>query len=257
MHDATRESSVGRIVLALAIGAFGVENLVIGDFLPELQRAPAWLPARAACAYATGAVLVTAAGCVLANHGVRAAARVIAGVAALWIITGHAPMLLVAPRNGGAWTTAAEVIAIAGAALQLGFPTAPAPGRVVFALTLPVFGALHFIYADYVAAVIPAWIPAHGFWAYATGGAHLAAGVSLIVGIRARLAAHLLAAMFGGWVILLHVPRALSAADQLAEWTSLCVAVAMLGGSVISAAGLPATGRATSAGARRRAATMG
>jgi hypothetical protein len=37
-------------------------------------------------------------------------------------------------------------------------------------------------YRDYVASVIPAWIPAHMFWAYATGVAHLAAGAGIVQG---------------------------------------------------------------------------
>ncbi|MBC7977226.1 MAG: hypothetical protein H7138_19800, partial [Myxococcales bacterium] len=144
----------------------------------------------------------------------------------------YAPLLFATPRDGGAWTAGFEVIAITGAALHLGLPTRPAVGRTLFALALPVFGVLHFIYVDYVAFVIPGWIPAHRFWAYATGVAHIAGGVALLSGIQARLAAQLVAAMFGLWVLLLHLPRALAAFDQRGEWTSLFVAVAMCAASL-------------------------
>ncbi|MEO7735506.1 MAG: DoxX family membrane protein, partial [Kofleriaceae bacterium] len=98
---------------------------------------------------------------------------------------------------------------------------------------LPVFGLLHVIYVDYVASVIPGWLPGHVFWAYATGAAHAAGGLALATGVRARLAAVLLAVMFGTWVVILHLPRALAAAEPRAEWSSLFVALAMCAGSML------------------------
>jgi len=223
-------SSLGRIALGVALAAFGLENLVIAGFLPELQHAPAALPA--ALAYLNGAVLVGAGACLIGDRRVVVAARAVTALLALWLIAFYAPALIAAPRNGGVWTGAFEVLAIAGAAALLGFPARPAVGRVAFACSLPVFGLLHVIYIDYVASVIPGWIPAHVFWGYATGLAHAAAGVALLAGIRARLAASLLAVMFGSWVVILHLPRALAAGHR-PEWTSLCVALAMAAGSLL------------------------
>jgi len=230
--SASSSASVGRTLLGIAIGAIGVLDLR-GDFLPGLQPAPAGLPARAALAYLTGAILLAAALALLANRRVQLAARVLLGVLASWIVVFFAPIVLAAPRNGGAWTGVFEIVAIGAAAARLAFPTQPAIGRFGFAAALPVFGLLHFLYVDYVASVIPGWLPAHVFWAYATGVAHIAGGVALATGIRARLAAILLAVMFGTWVVLLHLPRALAAAAPRAEWTSLFVALAMCAGSVL------------------------
>ena len=231
--QATSRTSIGRVLLGIAIAAFGVEDLVAGDFLPGLQPAPAGLPARAALAYLTGAILLGAALGLIANRRAQAAARVVTAVMALSLVALFAPILIAAPRNGGAWTGAFEVIAIASAAARLGFPARPALGRIGFAISLPVFGLLHFVYVDYVASVIPRWLPAHVFWAYATGVAHLAGGAALLTGIQARLAAILLAVMFGTWVVILHLPRALAALDHRAEWCSLFVALAMCAGSVL------------------------
>jgi uncharacterized membrane protein len=225
-------SSVGRVLLGVAIAACGLADLVAGDVLPGLQPVPAWLP-RAPLAYLTGTLLLGAATCLIVNRRVRGAARVITGVLALWTIAFHAPLLVAAPRNGGAWTVALEVIAITGAAMRIGWPAWPTPGRILFAITLPAFGLLHFLYIDYVAYVIPGWIPAHRFWAYATGVAHIAGGAGLLGGIQARRAARLLAVMFGSWVVILHLPRALAAVDSRAEWSSLFVALAMCAGSLL------------------------
>lgn len=246
MPDTTspRLSRAGRLAFAVAVAAIAGESLVLGDFLPELAPAPAWLPARAALAYLTGAVLVAAGASIAADRRTRAAARVVLGVLGLWVVAFHVPGLFVDPGNGGAWTSAFEIVALAGAAAVVALPSRPALGRLCFGLSLPVFGVLHFLYHDYVAAVIPAWIPAPMFWAYATGVAHIAAGGGIVLGVKPRLAAMLAGAMFGTWVVILHAPRALAALDHRAEWTSLFVALAMCGGAwLVAGATHPAVTR--------------
>lgn len=224
-------SLIGRVLLGLALAFFGLENFLLGGFVRELQPAPAWLPG--ALAYVNGAVLIAGGACLVVDHRARTAARVVIGAMVLWLVLCYVPLLAATPKNGGAWTTGFEVVAIAGALAVIGFPARPALGRLAFAVSLPVFGLLHFIYVDYVAFVIPGWIPAHRFWAYATGVFHVAGGVALLTGIRARIAAILLAIMFGSWVVLLHLPRAIAAGANHAEWTSLAVALAMCGGSLL------------------------
>jgi uncharacterized membrane protein len=224
-------STCGRVLLGLALAFFGLENLLLGGFVRELQPAPAWLPG--ALAYLNGGVLIAGGACLVGDRRTRTAARVLIGALVTWLVLCFAPLLAAAPRNGGGWTTCFEVIAIAGALALLGFPARPAVGRLAFAISLPVFGLLHFLYVDYVAYVIPSWIPAHRGWAYATGVFHLAGGGALLTGVRARIAAILLAIMFGSWVAILHLPRALAAGADHGEWTSLAVALAMCGGSLI------------------------
>ena len=38
-----------------------------------------------------------------------------------------------------------------------------------------VFGAQHFMYAAFIATLIPAWIPFHLFWVYFTGAGFIVA----------------------------------------------------------------------------------
>jgi uncharacterized membrane protein len=101
-------------------------------------------------------------------------------------------------------------------------------------LAFVAFGISHFMYVGYVESVIPAWIPAHRFFAYATGVAHIAAGCSLIARVQDQLATALLAVMFGAWVLVLHIPRVIAHPTTGNEWSSLFVAVTMCGGALIA-----------------------
>ncbi len=102
-------------------------------------------------------------------------------------------------------------------------------GRFLIAISLVVFAVQHFMYARFVATLVPAWIPARLFWAYFTGIAFVAAAVSIASKKMLRIAAMLLGTMFFLWVVLLHIPRVAGAVRNGDEVTSLFVAVAMCG----------------------------
>jgi hypothetical protein len=53
-------------------------------------------------------------------------------------------------------------------------------GRLLFPFSMIVFGAQHFMYAAFIATLIPPWIPAHLFWVYFTVALALSGG-SLIL----------------------------------------------------------------------------
>lgn len=106
-------------------------------------------------------------------------------------------------------------------------------GRYLFSLPLLIYGLQHFLYAPFIATLIPAWMPARLFLAYFTGLAFIAAGLSITIGIGARLAALLLGLMFLSWTVLLHVPRVATHLNNGDEWTSAFVALALSGASFL------------------------
>lgn len=77
--------------------------------------------------------------------------------------------------------------------------------QITFGVPWLIFGAQHFMYADFVANLVPAYFPARYFWALFTGTAMIAAGLSFIFNVKARLAAALLGLMITMFIVLLHV----------------------------------------------------
>ncbi len=105
-------------------------------------------------------------------------------------------------------------------------------GQYFFAISLIVFGTQHFLYARFIATLIPAWIPAHLFWAYFVGVAFFATALAIILRTGAVLATSLLGLMFFLWVVLLHLPRVAASPHNGNEWTSAFVALAMSGSAL-------------------------
>lgn len=79
-------------------------------------------------------------------------------------------------------------------------------GEFLLAILTVYSGVMHFKFARFVAGIVPAWIPWHLFWAYFTGVALFAAGVSIVVRKQTRLAATLLGIMLSFFVVLIHTP---------------------------------------------------
>ncbi len=249
MENSTR---FGRVLFGMGMLAFGVLNLTFDTPVPGIEPLPAWLPAQIFWTCATGLLLVAGGICTLIDRlRPRQAAAGLGVLLFLWIALLHVPAMLSHIHNGSVWTSAFECFAMCCAAWVLAdalsyrvademrnelIPPLAGLARYGFGISLSVFGALHFIYWQYVASAIPVWIPGSPvFWAYFTGGAYVAAGLAILSGVLARLASTLLGIMFTSWVLLLHVPRVFATPHNQAEWTSLCVAVALSGGAWLMA----------------------
>jgi uncharacterized membrane protein YphA (DoxX/SURF4 family) len=249
----TKTFELGRALFATAIAGLGVQCIVRGNAVPALEPVLS-ASALPVIGWVTGVVLIAAALAMVLRRTASYGAAVIAAVLLLWVTLLHVPALLATPKSGGAWTGAFESLALSGAALLLWGLTVHAShsvrarsplasratmfGRLMYGVSMPLFGVLHFLYIPYIVFVTPTWIPAHVFFAYATGVAHVASGLSLLSGVLSRVAAYCTAAMFGSWVLIVHVPRVLRASNHPSEWTSMLIALGMCGGALLIASAL-------------------
>ena len=219
---------------AILLGAVGI---FFHDFAMQWQPVPAGFPIRTPLAYASGFVLIAGGASLLFRQWERAGAWLLTVLLALWTVALNLPVALASFKSIGAWNSPAELgFKTMGALALLSSysgalrTTLARVARIVAGLAACVFGFAHFNYIDFTASMVPAWIPPNGvFWAWATGAGHLAAGLALVSGIRARLAATLLAGMMGSFVVLLHLPRVVAAPDQHVEWIMLGVSSMLAG----------------------------
>ena len=111
-------------------------------------------------------------------------------------------------------------------------------GRYFLALPMVVFGIQHFLYAEFIVNLVPAWIPGGLFWTYFAGVALFASGLGIIINVLSRLAAMLLGLMISIWVIILHIPRVFQFPGDT-EFINVFDAVCILSGAYLLSRSLP------------------
>lgn len=234
------------------MAAFGAHFLLHAAMARIGAPGGPWIALRPLEAALTGVALIAGAAGVAARWKTRWAALLLALVL-LRVLFVHVSRLIANPANPGPWTAGAHIVGLFCAALVLmddggaGKPTAA--GRSLLGGSLVVYGVQHFRYLPFVAAFMPAWIPARPFWAgaaavsfFATALCFVAAGASPAARRLAPLAATLLGVMFLLFLLSVHVFRIAAAPHVAQEWTSGLVALSRCGGAWILAGALSAKG---------------
>jgi uncharacterized membrane protein len=233
---------LGRVLLGFGMIALGGMGIAFADFMLEWSQVPGHLPVRAVFAYVHGFVLVVCGLGLFFKKTIGPAALVLGTVWLIWTLL--CIPLVIATWRGRAGLQA-EILgmtsgiftltALVGSRLNR---TQVLVCRYAFALCLPVYGLVHFLYPSGVASWVPKWLPWPLFWAYFTGVAHCAAGLALLTGVLSRLATRLFAIMLSSWVLIVHIPRVAVALHDRHEWTTLFVAVSLSGVAWIIAGSL-------------------
>lgn len=244
-------------VYGLGVIALGMVCLAFGDFHPG-QPVPKDFPDRTALAYAAAAFMLVAGAAVEWRRTLPWAAAA---------ITAYFGLVVVVLMNGRVWLAHyAEFLPYESIAIQLAIT---AGGLIVYAnsakidavraarlarvaqlafgICLLVFGTAHFVYMNLTAPLVPKWLPpSQEFWAYATGIAHIAAGVAILTGVQARLAAILLTVMFVSFSVFVHVPMAVATPSDHWIWNENAVNLALIGAAWVMADSLARSTRARS-----------
>lgn len=231
---------IGIRVYGLAAFALGVIGFVWDDFALVWQPVPAGVPDRAMLAYATAAILVMAGAALNWRRTAAYGGAVLASLFALGIVLLHMPHVVARPLSLGSWSGVAEQLALVVGGLLVYASTAKIDaafaarilraGWLAFGACCLVFGAAHFRYAADTAAMVPKYLlPGQMFWAYATGAAHIAAGLAILSGIQARLAAILLTAMFAVFGIFVHAPLLYADPSSHLNWVMNAMNLALTG----------------------------
>jgi uncharacterized membrane protein len=242
-----RFASVGHAVFAATLVVIGLLGFIDSGYAAIWDGIPKALPARELLPYLSALI---ALGCGLGLFWPRSAtlaSRVLLGYLLLWMLIFKGRFIVLAPLQEGSYQSAGEnAVVVAGAWVlytwfagdwdrqRLGFATGEKGvriARVFYGLAMIAFGLSHFFYLDLTAPLIPAWIPGHVFWAYFTGTAYLAAGVAILIGIFARLAALLSALQMASFLLLVWFPLMLAGKMDVSSWGEVVVNCALVAGA--------------------------
>ncbi|HEX9345768.1 MAG TPA: hypothetical protein VF900_07565 [Candidatus Acidoferrum sp.] len=244
-------TTLGRIFIAIALVVFGVQHSMYGAFVAGLV--PAWMPGRLFWAYFVGAAFFAAAAGILYQRLARPAATLLGVMFFLFVVLLHIPRIAAHPSDGNEWTSGFVALAMCGGAwvLARNSPLAgretSAPflklGRYFFAVAFVAFGIQHFVYARFAAGLGPPWFLGRPLWAYLTGAVFIAAGITILLGKMARLAATLLGTLISLFFLLLYVPRITAQLHNPGPWTSGFEVLALCGSAMVLANTLPRQNR--------------
>lgn len=242
-----RIASGGHAAFAATMIALGILGLVKGDFASVWQPVPGDIPARLMLAYLCAGVSLVAGVGLLLRQTEAIAARVLLVYVLLWLLLLKAPDVFHAPTVEVSWLGVGEIAVILAGAWVLCAWFAVGKGetylafiagekglrnaRLLFGLSLLPLGLAHLVYVEQTAAMVPGWLPAHRAFAFATGCTYLAAGAAVLAGIRAPLAAAMVALQMGGFTLLVWVPNIVAGTKESLQWSGTFISLALTAGA--------------------------
>lgn len=246
-----RTSSVPHRLFAATFAVIGMIGLIRGDFAPVWEPISRTVPAREALVYLCAILSLSCGIGLLRMRTAATASRLLWISLLLWLILFRIRIALRAPGVEVSWEGCGETAVIAAGAWVLYASLASdwdrqrlavlvgdrgtALARVLFGLALIPLGLAHFVYLEQTAVLVPAWLPAHAAWAYLTGGGYIAAGVAVMSGVLARLAAGLCAAQMGLFTLLVWVPILARSPRDPADWSEAIISwVLTLGARMVA-----------------------
>ncbi len=238
--------SPGHAAFAATMIALGILGLVQGDFTPIWAGVPKGVPAREVLAYLCAVVSLLTGFGLLWRRSAVAASQVLLIYLLLWLVLFRLSHIFIDPPAVVTWWACAETAVMAAGAWVLyawfagdregprcSFATGERGlriARVLYGLALIPFGVAHFTYLKETIVLVPGWLPWHVAWAYFTGGAMIAAGAAILVGLYARLAVTLSALEMGLFTLLVWVPI-VAAGPNAFQWSEFVDSCALTAGA--------------------------
>jgi uncharacterized membrane protein YphA (DoxX/SURF4 family) len=243
-HGTTRD--FGWRIYGLGAIALGIVCLLLGDFHPG-QPVPKDFPARTDLAYAAAAFMLVAGIAIEWRRTMAwgaAALTTYFAFVVVFLMNGH--LLLAHYAEFLPYESIAIQLAITAGGLIVYANSAKIDAalaarltriaRFAFGMCAVVFGVAHFEYMNLTAPLVPKWLPpSQAFWAYATGIGHIAAGIAILTGVQARLAAILLTIMFVSFTVFVHVPMLIATPSNHWVWNENAVNIALIGAAWVVA----------------------
>ena len=235
--------SVGHLLFAATMIALGIMGLVNSSFTGIWQGVPASTPAREALAYVCAIISLVCGIGLLWRRTAAPAARLLLAYISLWWLLFRLRSIFRAPAAQDSWSGCGETAVIVAAAWvlyawfasdwdtrHLRFVTGDNGlrfARLIYALAMIPFGIAHFHYPKETANLVPGYLPWHMFWAYFFGCTFIAAGIGMLFGVCARMAAALSVLQLGLFTLLVWFPIIGAGAKSPFVWSETEISVAL------------------------------
>jgi uncharacterized membrane protein len=259
----------GPLLVAIAMAIFGADHFMFAKFVATIV--PKWMPWRLFWTYFVGAALLASALSLASTVRWRLAAAMLGIMLLLFVLLMHIPNLLHAPQKhflrtlllrdltlgAGIFSfgVARNAQAITQPAMPSGFDLVRsriiATARFLVAIPIAIFGIHLFLAPAFapgfpqddpsVSITLPAWVPAHALWAYATGVIFIACAVGLTIGRYARPAAKTLGVTVLVLVVIAYIPLTIAKASDVSLGLNyLAIHCALAGAALMLAGAIPA-----------------
>jgi uncharacterized membrane protein len=214
---------------ALSIIALGIQQLRYGEISDNyFPTAFAGGTIYQVIAYLWGIAFTLSGVAMLIDKRAYEVALISGGIFLTLFFVAELPYMLFVSEHTGSllyWASAVETLAFTGTSFVFAASCRSGPvhssaiirslekliplAGAFFSAMLIVYGIDHFVYTEFVSAMVPSWIPGHYFWTYLAGVALICAGIAITFKIKLKLAASLMGLMFFLWFVILHIPRAI------------------------------------------------
>ena len=226
-----RIESGGHAAFAATMIGVGILGLIKGNLTAVWQ--PVFKGVPGVLAYVCAFISVGCGIGLFRERNAARAARVLLVYLLLWLLVFRVPGLFHGLTVDAYWSLCQTAVLLAAAWVlyawfandwdrqRFSFATGDKGLRIarsLYGLAIIPFGLAHFQYVAHTASMVPAWLPAHVAWAYFTGATFVVAGIAILIGVCARLAATLSALQMGLFLVLVWAPAVATRSLNTFEW---------------------------------------